>query len=85
MNQNKLLYNIVKIAEAKKQDRLSRIFQGIRDAIDNGGIRMTVRPNEKGIRDPKSVEVAERFNTEQGNKRLMAIQKNNQANTVAVK
>ena len=46
---------------------------------------MNVRPNEKGIRDQKSVEVAERFNAEQENKRLMAIQKNNQSNTVTVK
>ena len=71
MNQNKLLYNIVKIAEVKKQDRLSRIFGEIQNALANGNIRINVRPNEKGIRDPKSVEVAERFNTEQENKRLM--------------
>lgn len=85
MNQNKLLYNIVKIAEVKKQNKISRIFQEIRDAIDNGKIHMSINPNAQGIRDPKSVEVAERFNADQKKKRLMAMQKNNPANAIAVK
>ena len=85
MNQNKLLYNIVKIAGVKKQDRFSRIFGEICNSLRNGNLRVNVRPNEKGVRDPKSVEAAERFNTDQENKRLVANQQNTLANKVAVK